>query len=435
VPAVVQPRQLGLETPLGPGALTLVGVSGREELSRLFSFTLDLVAPSTTPVPLDQLVGQPVTVRIGEARSFNGFVSRFSAGARDARNTAYRAELVPRPWLLTHSRGSRVFQDMSVPEIVRQVVGEAGASATFELQGAYPPRNYCVQYRETAFDFVARLMEEEGIWFAFRHSAGAHELVVGDGAALGPDVGTFPFDVQNPKVTHRLRPGGNENLELYDYPGGYASRFDGVDAGGGERPEDLRTLVETRPQVAALRMQEETDRSLVVDGRSTCTVFGAGATFTLSGHGDGDGAYVLTGVAYRASQPAGSTGSNGFAYANTFTGIPAELPFRPARLAQKPVVHGPQTAVVVGPADARTFTDPFGRVKVQFFWDREEQQDEHSSCWIRVSQPAGGAATAFFWLPEVGDEVVVAFLEGDPDEPIIIGRVYNADDAPPDDDQ
>ena len=474
MPPAPQPRQLGLDSPLGPGALTLVELSGHEALSQLFGFTLQLVAPATAQVPFDALVGSPVTVRLAEGRFFNGVVSRLGAGARDARSAWYTAELVPRLWLLTLSRGSRVFQGQTVPEIVERVLDDFGQSARFELQGTYEPRNGCVQYRETALEFVSRLLEEEGIWFTFRHGDGGHELVLGDGPT-GPDLGTFPFDPDNAKpdstrvlawektqeltpgkvtlgdhsfalpddglegtatipetvqagrVTHRLTLGGNEGLELYDYPGGYADRFDGAD------PGDPARLRQAAARDAALRMEAEVARAVVVSGRSTCGAFTPGGRFALTGHPDADGAYLLTRVEHSASQPAGATGAGGFRYANDFGCIPAGVPYRPPRTTAAPVAH-PQSAIVVGPPGTQTYTDRFGRVKVQFFWDRKGKHDENSSTWIRVAQPVGGGGAAF-WLPEVGDEVLVAFEHGDPDRPYVLGQVFNDDDRPARDDR
>jgi type VI secretion system secreted protein VgrG len=477
--AAAQPRQLALETPLGPGTLTLVGLTGREAVSQLFAFDLDLVARAAA-VPFDQLVGQPMTASVGAGRYFNGLVSRFSAGG-SARSPAYRATLVPALWLLTRRAGSRVFQDISVPDIVRQVLDGAGLSATFELQRSYLPRNYCVQYRESDFDFVSRLLEEEGISYSFRHGSGSHELVLGDDSTAAVDAGTFPFDekpgkvdpprvlawektqeltsgrvtlrdhhfelphstlegtatilpaVQAGRVTHQLQLAGNEGFELYDYPGGYAERFDGVGPSGEDRPQDLARLVEAPARAASLRMEEEASRALGVAATSTCRALAPGLGFGVSGHFDADGRYYITGVQHSASQPDGAEGDGGFVYQNQVRGIPGTLPFRPPRATLQPVVGGTDSAVVVGPAGERTFVDRFGRVKVQFHWDREGRSDERSSCWIRVAQPVGGNGAAMFWIPEVGDEVLVAFEHGDPDRPYVVGRLFDRDDRPPDD--
>jgi type VI secretion system secreted protein VgrG len=242
---------------------------------------------------------------------------------------------------------------------------------------------------------------------------------------------TIPESVQAGRVTHALRLAGNESLELYDYPGRYAQRFDGIGPGGEERPQDLQRLLQVAPQVAETRMQEEAVASLAVSGSSTYRALASGHTFTLAGHFDADGRYLLTGVTHSASQPAAVNGTRGFEYSNSFTCIPEGLLFRPPRVTPRAVVAGPHTAFVVGPAGATTFADRYGRVKVQFHWDREGKRDENSSCWVRVVQPTATGQRGLYSLPEVGDEVVVSFLEGDPDQPVIVGRVYNAADAPP----
>jgi type VI secretion system secreted protein VgrG len=459
-----------LETPLGPDALTLVGLSGEEGISRLFRLELDLVADPRRDIPFDRLVGQPATVGLAGGRYFNGLVSRFGAGTRDAVGAGFRLELVPQLWLLTRRSGSRIFQQQSVPEIVERVLADSDVEATFELEGSYFARDYCVQYRESDFDFVSRLLAEEGIFYFFKHNAGGHTLVVADRAQALPSAGTFAFaqsrtpgervfdwektqelragkvtlrdyefelpanalevsaaipeSVRAGSVTHTLRPPGSDTRELYDYPGGYAERFDGIDPGGGERPQDIQRLLQVAPQVAAIRMQEEAAGCVVVTASSTCLAAATGHTFALAGHFDADGRYLLTGVSHSASQPAAARGTKGFEYANSFTCIPDGVTFRPPRT-PRAVVAGAQTAFVVGPAGATTFSDRYGRVKVQFHWDREGQHDAQSSCWIRVAQPVGSPQPGFYSVPEVGDEVLVAFLEGDPDQPVIVGTVPN----------
>jgi type VI secretion system secreted protein VgrG len=413
-------------------------------------------------VPLDRLVGRPVTVTL-LGRHFNGIVSRIGQGARDATGTRFHAEVVPQLWLLTRTAGSRVFQQLAVPEILRRVLGDAQVPSSFELERSYPARDYCVQYRESAFAFVSRLMEEEGIFYFFRHDAGGHTLVLGDGAGAYGDAGAFRFDrsggsvqprvlawekaqeLRTGKVTVRdfdfelpespiessfAVAGGRAGLEQYDFPGYYAQRFDGVDPGGGDRRGDLAHLQEAADRTAHDRAEEEAAQIVVAEGVSTVPVLASGSTFALQGHFDADGRYLLTGVQHSATQPLQGTG--GFEYTNSFTCIPASIPFRPPRAAPRPVLAGPQTAFVVGRPGAAPLVDKYGRVKVQFHWDREGKRDENSSCWIRVSQPVGGAGGGgLFWLPEVGDEVIVAFLEGDPDQPIIVGHVYNARERPP----
>jgi type VI secretion system secreted protein VgrG len=473
-------RQLSLTTPLGPDVLLVSGFSGREALSQLFTYRLDLVAANDAQVPFDALLGQTVTLALalptGGVRYFGGFVQRFGQGARGAKYTSYRAELVPQLWLLTRKATSRIFQRVSVPDILRQVL--AGLNVDFQLQGTFQPRNYCVQYRESDFSFASRLMEEEGIFYFFQHGADGHRLVVANTPSSHPDAGTVAYDpnatqkspaqvvyqwekeqelrsglvtlrdhtfelpsqnlearasildsVPVGTVRHRLKLGVNETLELYDYPGGYAQRFDGIDRGRGEQPGELEKIFPDAVRTVGIRMEQEAVPSLHVAGASTARQLAAGHRFALQGHFNADGQYVLTGVDHSAQ--VANVESGDVAYTNQFTCIPVALPYRPQRTTPRPVIAGHQTAVVVGPAGQEIFTDKYGRVKVQFFWDREGKKDENSSCWIRVGAVWAGKQWGVIHIPEVGDEVVVAFEEGDPDRPIIVGSVYNAERLPP----
>jgi len=479
-------RVLSVSTPLGPNVFTLAGFTGREEISRLFSFQLDLLIDNDRDAPLDRLVGQPATVELalpgGGSRYFNGIASRVSQGARGARQTSYRAEIVPRLWLLTRTQQSRAFAHQTVPEIVRFVLGDASA-VEMRLVGNYQAREYCVQYRESDFDFVSRLMEEEGIFYYFTHTQGGHTMVITDSAAgvsdiPGPHVVSFdatgsgktpaqsvfswdktqelragkvtlwdhnfqlPDDplegtasiresVRAGQVTHMLRVAGNDGLELYDYPGGYAKRFDGIAPGGGEQPAELQKIFAAAERTAAIRMEEEARASLVIDGASNARSFTSGHRFALEQHPNGDGAYVITRVEHTIRVKDPNTGERGLQYENSFTCIPEALPFRPSRSTPRPVIAGTQTAVVVGPAGEEIFTDKYGRVKVQFHWDRQGKRDTDSSCWIRVAQPLSSAGRGVFWVPEIDDEVIVAFEGGDPDRPYVLGAVFNPHRMPP----
>jgi type VI secretion system secreted protein VgrG len=475
-------RVLTVTTPLGPNVFTLADLSGREEISRLFSFRLDLLSENGNDAPLDRLVGQPATVELalpgGGSRFFNGIASRVSQGARGARFTSYRAEIVPHLWLLTRTQQSRIFANRTVPEIVRQVLGDR-SNVEMRLVGNYQARDYCVQYRESDFDFVSRLMEEEGIFYYFTHTQGGHTMVLADSAAglsdvPGARVVTFdttgsgktpaqavfswektqevragkvtlwdhnfqlPDDplegtaniresVRVGQVTHMLRVAGNDGLELYDYPGGYAQRFDGIGPGGGEQPGELKKIFAAAQRTAAIRMDEEALASLVIDGASNCRGFTSGHRFALEQHPNGDGAYVITSVEHTIRVKDPDAGERGLQYENRFTCIPEALPFRPSRVTPRPLIPGTQTAVVVGPPGEHIFTDKYGRVKVQFHWDRQGD----SSCWIRVAQPLSGTDRGVFWLPEVDDEVLVAFEQGDPDRPYVLGTLFNPRRLPP----
>jgi type VI secretion system secreted protein VgrG len=476
-------RPLTITTPLGKDALLLIGLQGREATSRLFSFQVDLLAEGQREIRFDRILGQNVTVEMllpgGDKRYFNGIVKRFSQDARDETFVHFHAEIVPKLWLLAKKVRSRIFQHLSVPDILRKVL--SGLDVTYEISGVYYERDYCVQYRESDFDFASRLMEEEGIYYFFKHADGSHQMVVTDNASpsvpgqanviyeelfhgVAPEMRVRSWEktqelrsgeytlwdhcfelpgkhleasqktiesVTAGKVTHKLNVGGNDQLEIYDYPGGYAQRFDGVDRSGAPRPQDLKRIYEDRDRTVKVRMEQEAVAALEIRGVSDCGHFAPGHKFTLQRHFDASGPYVLTGIdhdahlsGYRSGEPPE------FRYENHFTCIPGALKYRPQRVTPKPVIAGTQTATVVGPAGEEIFCDKYGRVKVQFHWDREGKKDANSSCWLRVAQVwAGKGWGAFFW-PRIGHEVVVTFEEGDPDQPLIIGSVYNAENMP-----
>ncbi len=478
-----------VSTPLGPDKLLLAGFEGVEEMSRLFSFRLELLAENSTirDIKFDSLLGNEMTVMMkmhdGKERYFSGICRRIEQGNQDSTFTVYRAEIVPQAWLASRITQSRIFQRLSVPDILKKVL--KGLKVKWQIQGQYEKREYCVQYRETDFNFASRLMEEEGIFYFFKHSESGHEMIVADEPAAHADVpgtknvqwdvdegkrremhnihewvksqeirsGKFAlwdhsfqqpdnnYESKQPaqesvavgKVTHKLKYGANENLELYDYPGEFAQRFDGIDSGGGEQGGELAKIPQDGPRTVKLRMQTETVAGLAIAGSSNCPQFTAGHKFTLERHFDAEGSYVLTEVRHMARDGnAYRSGDNEeFVYSNTFTCIPEALPFRPQRITPKPCVMGAQTAVVVGPQGEEIFTDKYGRVKVQFFWDREGKNDANSSCWLRVGTPWAGKQWGIIHIPRIGQEVIVDFMEGDPDAPIIIGSVYNANMMPP----
>jgi type VI secretion system secreted protein VgrG len=231
-------------------------------------------------------------------------------------------------------------------------------------------------------------------------------------------------------ATHKLNVGGNGKLEIYDYPGEYAQRFDGVDKNGRDRPNDPVEIFNDNKRTVGVRMQEEALPSLLIHGSGTCRQMTSGYKFTLDRHFNADGPYVLVSVEHKARNPIRGAEAE-FTYYNNFTAIPFALPYRPLRTSPKPFVQGSQTAVVVGDPGEEIHTDKFGRVKVQFFWDRQGKWNSDSSCWIRVAQPWAGKRWGAFFNPRIGQEVIVDFLEGDPDQPIITGSVYNADQMHP----
>ncbi|OJW12932.1 MAG: hypothetical protein BGO49_20550 [Planctomycetales bacterium 71-10] len=479
-------RPFTLTTPLGPDKLFLLGLSGREAISQLFRFDLDLIAEREVQVPFEQLLGKKVTAHVGsgggETRHFSGVCSRMVQGGRDEVFTHYQMEVVPEAWFLTRRTQSRIFQRMSTPDILKKVF--QGLAVEQQLQGKYEPREYCVQYRETDFDFASRLMEEEGIFYFFKHEQAGGRMILGDDPSKHPEV---PFGsqveyqavagpsvqeeritalrksqelrsmsvvlwdhnfelphknleavkpiqdaVQVGSVSHKLKLGDAARLELYDWPGGYARRYDGVGPGGDDKAADLNKVFVDNKRTASLRMEEEAAAALELTGESRCRQFTAGQAFEMKKHFNADGKYVLTSVVHsaRTSSDYRSGDFGGTAYENAFSCIPASVPFRPRRVTPRPVVAGTQTAVVVGPSGREIFTDKYGRVKVQFHWDREGKKDQNSSCWVRVAQPIAGRRWGSSFWPRIGQEVVVHYLEGDVDRPIIIGAVYNPEQLP-----
>jgi type VI secretion system secreted protein VgrG len=329
-------------------------------------------------------------------------------------------------------------------------------------------------------------MEEEGIYYFFKHAADGHKLVLGNTPHSHPDMpeqskvifeavegglreefrihewqkaqelrsGKYTlwdhcFELPHKHleaqqaildavpvgtVNHKLRVAANEKLEIYQFPGAYAQRFDGVDRGGAPRPAELAKIFEDNQRTVTIRMQQEAAAGLVIEGAGNCRQFVSGHKFTLARHFNADGPYLLAGLEHSAKLAGNyrSGGKTTFHYSNRFTCLPLALPFRPPRTTPRPRVQGTQTAVVVGPPGQEIFTDRYSRIKVQFHWDREGKNNQDSSCWIRVATVWAGKKWGIVNVPRIGHEVVVDFLEGDPDQPIIVGSVFNADHLPPD---
>ncbi len=479
-------RLLQVFTPFEENHLLMRRLRADEAISNLFRFELDLVHEETktdykhTQIEAVDVLGHSMTVKIEHrdkaARFFNGIVIEFSQGGRDERFSHYKAILVPEIWVLTQNIQSRIFQQLPVPEILKKVL--EGFNVKFEIQGDFHPRDYCVQYRESDFDFMSRIMEEEGIYYYFEHTDNAHKMILANTAQSHRDCpvkADIPYKVEvtededffssvaSFEINRRLQPGkvtlwdhcfelpgknlesqqptrfsrgGNEDLEVYDYPGIYAQRFDGIAPDGGDRAGDLQKIFEDGRRTVQIRMQELDAQYRVAVGVSDCCTFTAGYRFRLTKHkiNQYNQPYALTSVQHEAVQSPDYVSNDEVlrAYGNTFTCIAhgaGQTPFRPQRKTRKPTVLGSQTATVVGPAGEEIFTDKYGRVKVQFHWDREAQ-GENDSCWVRVAQIWAGNQWGAMYIPRIGHEVIVDFLEGDPDQPIIIGSVYNAANMP-----
>ena len=454
-------RFIGVTTPLGGDELLFRRMRAVESLGRLFEIRLDLLSASEEII-LDDVVGQDMTVRMevqdGSDRYFHGFCSELRQTGRLGRYATYEAVLRPWLWFLTRTADCRIFQEMTVPDIIKDVFREHGFSDFEEsLSDTYRTWEYCVQYRETDFNFVSRLMEQEGIYYFFKHEDGKHTLVLADSYSahspipayekvpyypptanvsresdhiydwtLGKSVKTGmyvldSFDFKKPKAelmaTESIsRDNARADFEIFDYPGEYLEKSDG--------DQYVKSRLE--------ELQAEYER---VDGESDTRGFFCGGLFELDNfpRGDQNREYLLVSVTHQAQITAfeSGTGDGAAEYYCSFEAMDSKEPFRTPRTTRKPFVQGPQTAVVVGPSGEEIHTDEYGRVKVQFHWDRYGKSNENSSCWVRVSQVWAGKQWGAMHIPRMGHEVIVDFLEGDPDQPIITGRVYNADNMPP----
>ncbi|AKJ02232.1 type VI secretion system secreted protein VgrG [Archangium gephyra] len=436
---------LSVTTPLGKDVLLLHGFQGEEALSHPFHFMLELHS-ERLDVDFSRVVGKGAAIslaqRTGGERFFHGIITRFVQAGTFGDFTRYIAELRPWFWLLTLTRDSRIFQNLTVPQILQQLFQEQGfTDFRLALRRTYTPREYCVQHQESAFDFASRLMEDEGLFYFFEHTKDRHTLVLADDAAVhvpcpGPGVakvqglqgeartedavtgceleqqvvpgsyalGDYFFETPSTRLQAQVK-GTEGRQEQYEYPGAFTRRDVGEQRG-------------------RVRLEAHEAQARTLRGQGHVRWFIPGYRFTLAEHErqDINGAYVLRWVSHSATVEA---------YSNSFEAFPAATPFRPPRVTPRPVVNGVQSARVVGKAGEEIWTDRFGRVKVQFHWDREGKKDERSSCWIRVAQGQAGKGWGHFFLPHVGQEVLVTFLDGDPDRPIVTGSVYNAEQVVP----
>ena len=455
-------RLVKLVSPLGE-ALLFNRLEGSDGLSRNGEYRVTVLS-RRPDIKGDELLGKSVSVKAvtprGGLREFNGLAVGFYQVGQQGRYHQYLIVVRPWTWLLTRTSDCKIFQDKTVRQIIEAVLADHPyADFEFQLAGQYTPWDYCVQYRESDFNFLARLMEQEGIHFFFRHHGGKHTLVIADGAqahAAAAGYASLPFI--EPEATHArqeegvrdwthgseiqptrfiqrdfnfekpradlqadaspARPLKHEHaarLDVFDYPGEYLERSEGQ-------------------RIAAIRIEEMRHPFDQFSGESNALGLASGGLFKLTGHprADQNQEYLITGADYRLEEsPPESELADTELFSVRLQAIPSAQTYQPPRLTPKPIVQGPQTAIVVGKAGDEIHTDKYGRVKVQFHWDRYGQKDENSSCWIRVSHPWAGQNWGMIAIPRIGQEVIVEFLEGDPDRPIITGRVYNADQMPP----
>jgi type VI secretion system secreted protein VgrG len=453
-----------LEIRGGPleGRAWLTALTGTEAISRPYAFQLDLASEDGT-ISFDEIVGHPIAfgIRLADRmkeRVWHGIVRRFSILSSDKRLHRYQAEVVPWLWLLNKTSDCRIHQALTIPDILEEIFSRFGfADYQFKLTGEYSRKEYCVQYRESIFNFVSRLMEQEGIFYFFRHTKEKHTLILTDSPAayspcliqqrasfapgdrthlweeedyiseLQPEIrvhsGKFTvkdFDFESPSTqllseSFSVDPRGTKDLEMFEYPGGFLRRGEGT-------------------RLAELRLQAEEAANAAISGSGCCRTFESGHIFELADHPrrNLNTHYVLTSVQHSARAPEiFSYEGEGESYKNSFAAIPKTVPFRPPIKTRRPIIQGCQTGIVTGPDKEEIHTDKYGRVKVHFHWDRHGVPNAGSSCWIRVTQAWAGKNHGSIWIPRIGQEVIVDFLEGDPDRPIITGSVYNADQVHP----
>jgi type VI secretion system secreted protein VgrG len=456
-------RTAQVVTPLGEETLLFSSMHASEALGQPFRFELELLSEADN-LDLSQLLGQPVQVMVdlmnGALREFNGLVAHFSLAGTQRRHIRYRAVLRPQVWFLRHTANCRIFQNKSALEVAMELLRERGMS-DFEdaTTSTYAKREYLVQYRESDLNFLQRILEDEGIYYFFRHRDGKHYLVLADaGSAHEANVGyeTVPYfpplesdrrerdHIDHWHVSRQVRtgayaladydfkqpaldllttleqpqgPAALADWQVFDYPGAYRDLSSGKDR-------------------ARVRLEEEQWDLELVEAAGTARGLSAGALFTLSGfpRDDQNKEYLIVSGQYdvRVNEYGSVAKADELPdFRCRLVAIDSRKPYRPRRTARKAIVEGPQTAYVVGQRDQEIWTDEYGRVKVQFYWDRYGEFDEESSCWVRVSQLWAGSGFGGVHLPRIGQEVIVDFLEGDPDRPIITGRVYNRDNMPP----
>jgi type VI secretion system secreted protein VgrG len=449
-------RHIRVNTDLGEDKLFLESFEGEERVSDLFRFELGLLTEDPG-FSMDSLLNKPAVVSIdlhdNSDRHVHGIINHIEeVETRPEGVTLYRATMVPWAWLLTLFDDCRIFQNKSVPDIVEKVFQDRGfTDYANRLSGTYPPREYCVQYRETDLNFISRLLEDEGIFYFFEHDQDKHTLVLADQPTAFVECpgqshvayDTVPglwhdadvvlslrrvkhvrvgkvtendYDFEKPKTFIDANLDSSRKGEFYEYPGKYTVRDEGS-------------------RYARVRLEEQEVRLLTLTAETNCRALRAGFQFTMSGYykDEANGAYSLLAVRHRAANNSyiSHEQQEAFDYRNTVEAIVQGTPYHPPRNARRPFIQGSQTAVVVGKSGEEIWVDKYGRVKVQFFWDRAGNMDENSSCWIRVAQLWAGKGWGAVYTPRIGQEVIVDFLEGDPDRPIITGRVYNADQTVP----
>ncbi|AMA45722.1 type VI secretion system Vgr family protein [Pseudomonas alabamensis] len=457
-------RLFTFDSPLPPEQeLQLLSFSGREAISELFSFQAHLISQDAR-IELKKLIGKKVTLGIaladGSTRYISAHVSDFVHTGADGGIANYTAQLVPWIWILSRRRDSRIFQDKTTEQIIKEVFEYYLTLAEHEFRLSKPlkPISYCTQYQESDLNFVLRLLEQEGLFFTFEHSQKGHRMIISDDSSELPPLERQPviryhsasvtetadsitawsssrrlqptrltlksFDYKQPRNPHLVQldsinqQGEIGQYEMFEYEGLY---------GYSDLDEGTR---KARHRLEAMEVHGKT-----FSGESNCRAMEPGRHFQLTQHYDHDNdapedrAFLLLSVNHWGRNNYSNEGEAG--YRNAFTCIRRKITFRPVQQTPRGVISGPQTAIVVGPPGEEIYTDALGRVKLQFHWDRNGEFNDQSSCWVRVAQSGASGGFGSILIPRVGDEVVVVFLDGNPDRPLIMGSLYNSNNTPP----
>ena len=447
-------RLLSIETPLAKDELLLTSFEGTEYISELFEFQIEVLSSNHKIKPED-LIGKTVTITLqnDQNRVFNGYISRFTYGEIKADNLrVYRMTMVPWLWFLSKNNNHRIFQEKTTKDIVSQVFSDLGFNDfDFRATGNSTAREYCVQHNESDLNFVSRLMEEEGIAYYFEQKDGKHVMQIVDEANAYPqcaetDLTYSKGNQPNTQLTrwehgYEFRK-GKWSLNDYDFKNPKQSQLQTTASTSKFANVQNYEHYEYTPyhdfsgikDLTKKRIEAEEAPMNIIEASSDCSSFYAGGKFKLAKHAVKEelGDYIITAIRHRAydnSYLAG--GESQSEYGNDFACIPDTVHYRPPLIHPKPVMSGPQPALVVGPSGEEIYIDEYGRIKVQFFWDREGRKDENSTCFLRVVQPWAGSGWGTSFIPRMGMEVIVNFLEGDPDRPLVTGSVYNADNKPP----
>jgi type VI secretion system secreted protein VgrG len=467
-------RLMQFSSPLGRDVLLIETLEGAEGISRLFEFHAQLLATTDTSIDPRALIGAKVSVSVAlndvpGSRWVNGIIAEFEQSSGDVEFDTYHARIVPSLWQLTLSSNCRVFQNITVMDIVKKVIGEYSLSLADHTTAAYKPLDYCTQYDESDFHFISRILEQSGIFYWFEQSDQDNKICFGDSRTAYADCplssslvfepggtgaeGTYGAGVSEFSVTaamvsgkHATRDYDFRNYSPHDIPAKTSASSFGNNGyerffypAGEEGYVKLTGKELSSPDFGAMFLDSEALASDAVSelfrGMSNARSFSPGYTFTMSKHARSawNRKYLLTELAHQATQvpsyrPEGTLAGAG--YTNRFTAVSSDIVFKPAQTVRKPRIYGPQTAVVVAPSGEEMFIDKLGRVCVQFFWDRLRKPNTIDNTWVRVAQPWAGSGWGTFFWPRLKDEVVVQFLDGDPDNPVVVGSVYNGVNVP-----